>query len=259
MKVWFALLVVGMVGAENVKIEDLNLAITAATGGEEFTVSAGTYTRTMQTSGGYTWGIVIDGKAMTIVGEGSGSSILDGGNDHPVVYVYYVSSGKVVFDGLAVKNGHYGNSAVGGGMYIFNSDVEMSNMLIEKNTADSDGGGVGLNRGTLLMVRCIVRSNTAGTNGGGLYVYSGVEAGEATLLGNTFESNTAAIGDDIYTYGPVTVHGCGAGAYGTKGAALDTSGRTIGGEPFSWSGCSACERYVPPPYRHLSIYRPTIF
>lgn len=254
MKVWFALLVVGMVGAENVKIEDLNLAITAATGGEEFTVSAGTYTRTMQDSGGYTWGIVIDGKAMTIVGEGSDSSILDGGNDHPVVGVYDVSSGKVVFDGLAVKNGYSAYS--GGGMYIYNSDVEMSNMLIEKNTADSDGGGVGLNRGTLLMVRCIVRSNTA-EYGGGLYVWS---EGEATLLGNTFESNTATgSGDDIYNNGgTVTVHGCGAGAYGTKGAALDTYG-TIGGEPFSWSGCSACERYVPPPYRHSSIYRPTIF
>ena len=46
MKVWLALLVVGMVGAENVKIEDLDLAITAATGGEEFTVSAGTFTGT---------------------------------------------------------------------------------------------------------------------------------------------------------------------------------------------------------------------
>ena len=80
---WFALLVVGMVGAENVKIEDLDLAITAATGGEEFTVSAGTYTRTMQGSNGVTFGIVIHGKAMTIVGEGSDSSILDGGNDHP--------------------------------------------------------------------------------------------------------------------------------------------------------------------------------
>ena len=129
MKVWFALLVVGMVGAENVKIEDLDLAITAATGGEEFTVSAGTYTRTMQSSG-YTYGIVIERKAMTIVGEGSDSSILDGGNDHPVVCVRYVSSGKVVFDGLAVKNGYSGNGNIGG-MYIRSSDVEMSNMLIE--------------------------------------------------------------------------------------------------------------------------------
>jgi len=42
-------------------------------------------------------------KAMTIVGEGSDSSILDGGNYHQVVSVY--GSGKVVFDGLAVKNG----------------------------------------------------------------------------------------------------------------------------------------------------------
>ena len=222
MKVWLALLVVGMVGAENVKIEDLDLAITAATGGEEFTVSAGTYTRTMQSSGGYTYGIVIDGKAMTIVGEGSDSSILDGGNDHKVVRVTDVSSGKVVFDGLAVKNGYSGNGYSIGGMFIYNSDVEMSNMLIEKNTADSDGGGVDLESGTLLMVRCIVRSNTAGTRGGGLFVYGG---GEATLLGNTFESNTATgSGDDIYIYksdGTVTVHGCGAGAYGTKGAALD--------------------------------------
>ena len=184
-------------------------------------------------------GIVIERKAMSIVGEGIDSSILDGGSDHPVVYVGGVSSGKVVFDGLAIKNGKYGT---GGGMDIVDSDVEMSNMLIENNKViGGHGGGVCIRDGaTILIVRCIVRSNTA-RYGGGLYVNSGV----ATLIGNTFESNTAThsgSGDDIRNNGgTVTVHGdCGAGAYSTKGAALDTSG-TIGGEPISYS-CLACER-----------------
>ena len=216
-------------------IEQLDTLITAASGGEEFTVSAGTYTRTMEGSDGHTYGIVIEGKAMTIVGEGSDSSILDGGNDHHVVEVYDVSSGKVVFDGLAVKNGY--DSSIGG-MLISNSDVEMSNMLIEKNTADGRCGGVYLyNSGTLLMVRCIVRSNTASFwgDGGGLFVYNG----EVTLLGNTFESNTAThSGDDIYNYnGTVTVHGCPDGYDEIKGAALDTVG-PIEGEPFSYT-CTA--------------------
>jgi len=43
-------------------------------------------------------------------------SILDGGNDHTVILVIYVvSSSKVVFDGLAVKNGNDGGC---GGSYL---------------------------------------------------------------------------------------------------------------------------------------------
>lgn len=244
MRLGIALLVVGRVAAENVKIEDLDVAITAASGGEELAVSAGTYTKTMESSAGSTRGIYIEGKTMSIVGEGSDLSILDGGSDHGVVYVGnvgYMSSGKVVFDGLAIRNGKsYGGDGFGSGMYIVRSDVEISNMLFENNDAGGNtGGGVYLGVSTMLMERCILRSNTA-NYGGGLSVNSGV----ATLIGNTFESNTAistGYGDDIHNnYGPVTVHGCGTGTYGTKGAALDTNG-AFEGEPFSYS-CSACER-----------------
>ena len=113
MRLGIVLLVISWVGAENVEIEDLDVAITTAKGGEEFAVSAGTYTKNVDFNYEI-WGIVIEGKAMSIVGEGSDLSILDGGSDHQVLYVYDVTSGKVVFDGLVIRNGMGGH---GGGMY----------------------------------------------------------------------------------------------------------------------------------------------
>ena len=101
----------------------------------------------------------------------------------------------------------------------------------------------GVDSGTVTIVNSIIRDNTAAYYGGGMTVTSSSSA-TVNVYGITFSSNTASDGgNDIYRDGgTVTVYGCEAGWYGgTQGSALSTSG-TIGGSPYSFSGCTACAR-----------------
>ena len=89
--------------------------------------------------------------------------------------------------------------------------------------------------GIIILVHCVLEGNSA-RSGGGLYV-----GGAATLYGCTFASNTASYGPDIRNWGTVSVYGCAAGSYGTQGTSLSTGG-TVSGTPFSFSGCTECAR-----------------
>ena len=100
----------------------------------------------------------------------------------------------------------------------------------------------GVDSGTVTIVNSIIRDNTAAYYGGGMTVTSSSSA-TVNVYGTTFSSNTARYGPDIKNNDEtVTVYGCEAGWYGgTQGSALSTYG-TIGGTPYSFSGCTACAR-----------------
>ena len=93
---------------------------------------------------------------------------------------------------------------------------------------------------TTTIVNSIIRDNSAYYEGG-MYVFSAT----VNLYATTFSSNSpdrSSYGPDIRNLGTVTVYRCAAGYYGgTRGAALETYG-TIGGSPYSFSGCTACAR-----------------
>ena len=231
------------------------------------------------TAGTYSTATLTIGKAISIACTADNHGcILDGENDHRVVYVRAVSGTAVNLTGLKITRG--GGGIHGAGVYISTGSVTMTDCFISDNTVASSavsciplcccciagwrlvgrrlivctnritfkntlnalmqwGGGVYVGgSGIVTLVNCVLEGNSAEW-GGGMSV-----SGAATLYGCTFASNTARSGGaDIYRWsGTVSAYSCAAGYYGgTQGASLSTSG-TIPGSPFSFSGCTECPR-----------------
>jgi len=120
--------------------------------GGTLTVTPETYTGeiAIETSSTYGAGVKIT-KALTIECSATDHScILDGEDDHRVVFVYGVSSGTTNLIGLKITRGSIGN--YGAGIYIRNSDATITNCLISDNEGSvSTRGYVHLN--SLLFVR----------------------------------------------------------------------------------------------------------
>jgi hypothetical protein len=132
-------------------------------------------------------------------------------------------SGHVQFNRCTIKDnlvrGSEGipggsSSGRGGGIWIDDGSVELSNCLIQGNTAHgtapggmqgnqgfASGGGVHVQTGDVTFFNTVLWGNTAssthGTNGGGLYAASGqVSVTNCTLMNNTplaIDLNTAAV------------------------------------------------------------------
>ncbi|MFC0876801.1 hypothetical protein ACE01N_09410 [Saccharicrinis sp. FJH2] len=105
------------------------------------------------------------GMELTIMGNGPGVTILDGGGTNQVFYVDVFEA--LIIESLSVANG---SGTDGGGVYAYVPyyltlrDVEISNC-----TATTDGGGLYITSGTVTLQRVYFDSNSAGSNGGGMY------------------------------------------------------------------------------------------
>src|SRR3990172_1856437 len=200
----------------------------AATNGEDDTINiaAGTY-NTDGTTFDYPLDIVAGDEnfALTIVGEGPGVTILDGGNSEQVLDIQTWnipddSNVNITITGMTIQNGNDPTPTGGGGLYVRteSANITIENCEFGNNSAaggggarvHSDSGDVTLNNNTFtdnsgggasvgnesgditLTDNTFTNNSVAGGSGGGASV--GNESGDITLTDNTFTNNSVAGG-----------------------------------------------------------------
>src|SRR5262245_20015715 len=159
----------------------------ALPGADTISIPAGSYVLTL---GGRAEDHAVTGDldvtdALTIVGAGAASTVIDGGGIDRVFDVF----APLAMSGVTIRGGDPGSGADGGG--ILNGGVlAVSDAVIAGNRADSGGGIANDNDVTLSGVT--VSDNTAGLDGGGLD-----NNGTATVRGVTFTRNTGVGGGAV--------------------------------------------------------------
>jgi hypothetical protein len=222
--------------------DNVQAAVDAATGGEVIKVAGDTYTDVTPRAapGGYTGSSVVTqvvyiDKAVTIRG---GYTTLDNFADsNPLWYPTTLDAegqGRVLFvagdvspviEGLRLTGGDAGgmggyqlgpnNYDAGGGVYVTDAEMSLSDSQVFSNTAE-DGGGVFLDNSASMLNGLSIISNTVTREGGGVFVRNSpailgnstvswntaqgagwsdgggahVEGSDATFSGNTFAHNT---------------------------------------------------------------------
>lgn len=103
--------------------------------------------------------------SVRITGPGMGMLTLDA-NQESHVFTFDSNGDEVFVSGLSMVNGHSNN---GGGVYAFNTILEMNDVEVSGNYAANDGGGVFSDQATVGISNSVITGNTAGDSGGGLY------------------------------------------------------------------------------------------
>lgn len=146
-----------------------------ATGGDTIEVAAGTYQDAT---------IAIT-KDVTISGQGTGSTILDGATDKIVITTN--TAGTRTIQNLTIQNGFSGS--VGGGI----DDVgdtgttQLTNVELKSNTGNG-GGAINIGNSNVTVTNSSIHNNTASSSGGGGIYGTG---GTITVTGSDIYSNTA--------------------------------------------------------------------
>jgi hypothetical protein len=148
--------------------------------------------------GVYAGPFLIESKSLRIVADhGPAETVLDGQGTMPTVFAA-VGGARVRIEGFTVKGGHGGTTvelpdgvtaALGGGVLISRSDVELAGCVIEGNFAEI-GGGIGASESRVLLLDTAVLDNIATFQGGGLAILDT----NADLRGGTVRGNSAAAG-----------------------------------------------------------------
>ena len=169
---------------------DLQAAIDGASPGATLTLCAGTWTltRTVEIT-----------KNLTLIGAGTGQTIVDGGRQSARggVRVLAIAHGATVtVRDLTITNGvaddprHLGN---GGGIAVgTNCTLTLQHSSVTNNAATHDGGGLYVDsNGTLTLAGSSVTGNTA-LYGGGIYAFFGTVNLEASSVTTTPRRLTVA-------------------------------------------------------------------
>ncbi|MDF7798740.1 hypothetical protein P4C99_04655 [Pontiellaceae bacterium B1224] len=147
---------------------NIQTAVDAAAEGDIVQVDAGTYMTGAE--------IVID-KAITLESiHGAASTVLDGQNEHRVLYL---RNGYMT--GFTIRNGNYFEP--GGGVYCYRAIVE--NCIITNNYSSNAGGGVKCASSTLR--NCLIVRNSAAL-GGGISYGSGSALENCVIAENSADS-----------------------------------------------------------------------
>ena len=179
----------------------LQYALNEADNGDTIRMAAGVYNVNVSFN-----------KSLTINGDGSAHSILDGGSTSSD-RVIQIQPGKVVqISGVTIRNGR--NDTWGGGIENWGT-LTLTQVIVSDNASPYGGGIFSGDGGVLTLTDATIRGNTAtGTglgNGGGLY-----NSGQATLQNSTFSGNAA-------------VHEMGGGLANNGGADMSLTNVTISG------------------------------
>lgn len=86
--------------------------------------------------------------------------------------VYANGADSCVIDGFVITGGRSESTAIGAGVYAFNSDLIIKNCLVHTNVAYWRGGGIALDEcdSVIIINTTIVNNNTETFNGGGIYI-----------------------------------------------------------------------------------------
>jgi predicted outer membrane repeat protein len=179
-------------------------AIGSATDGATIYVEAGSYEAT---------GIDLDGRSITVVGDGSAVTTLEAGDRRAIVGDDAESltlMGLTMTGGLATRGGAVlldtgaltaddvvfsGNRAGdGGALSLTDVTTTLTDVWFLDNATPRDGGAIAATRGSIDGVRVVFQSNTAESDGGALYA-----SGAAISLENVLATgNSAYNGGALY-------------------------------------------------------------
>ena len=146
----------------------INQGLYAASFGDTVLVAADTYYENI------IWP-QIDG--INLIGEGSESTIIDGGGVASVIRFEAndVITNATVVDGFTITNGYAPPPwpySQGGGIFLFYADPILTDLVITGNNADDFGGGV-YNWGADPIFRKVVISNNTAASHGGFHCLNG--------------------------------------------------------------------------------------
>jgi hypothetical protein len=176
-----------------------------------------------------------------------GGSVIDGGGEtRPLTVLNENHEGDVIIDGLTLQNGDATNSPIGpgagGGLFVTDGNVTISNSTISGNTArslpdpgtdsiDGRGGGIYVPSGRLTITNSTISGNTAsgvllddptfsppfgGEVGRGGGIYFGLTPNGSTFnfeLNNSTVNNNSAQASDFGPSGSAFSQGCGGGLF----------------------------------------------
>ena len=96
--------------------------------------------------------------------------------------------------GSVIQDPIFGPTPVGGGVFCYECNPQISNCYLVGNVVDGFGAGMAIVRGNPVVSDCLFDSNSAGGHGGGLYVFDNANP---TISNCTFRSNEANWGGGI--------------------------------------------------------------
>lgn len=158
----------------------IQAAVDASGAGDVIQVAAGTYAENV---------LIPSDSELTVAGAGASSTFVDGGDTERVFRVF--SSSTVTLTNLSVTNGNF---SLGGGIYVFQSDVRVERALLYDNAADA-GAGFFAYQSDITIQNSAIFHNAAADDGGGIAVEG---AGTLTLNNSSVFDNTATRGGGIY-------------------------------------------------------------
>jgi len=152
------------------------------------------------------------GKRITVHSKnGAESTIIDGQANGSVITFDHGEAANSILDGFTIQNGSALN---GGGIYCFSSAPNITNCIINGNTAGKDGGGIYSSSGSIYSINssnpkidnCIISNNIAGEDGGGVFcnIYSEITITDCHINDNVADGNGGGINCASYFFIPIS-------------------------------------------------------
>ena len=145
-------------------------------------------------------------KQLTLVGDGAGSTIIDGRNAGRVFRTGF----EVTISSVTIQNGATITPSsnifdIGGGAILNSGALTIQDSVLQNNSALGNGGAIFNMNDALIIENTEILSNTADGLGGGIYGYN--LGGAITLTNSLLARNTAVslYGGGIDTNGPLTM------------------------------------------------------
>ena len=203
----------------------------AGAGTDTILVPAGTYQLTIpgaDEDDGLTGDLDIV-QGLTLMGDGAGQTILDGGGHDRVLHISEMQIGVVLRD-LTVQNGLVeATDLLGGGGVLSLGDLSLERVEL-KNNAALRGGGARNSQGVLNVLDSTITGNTAFTEGGGIYGDGVMTIARAQFIANQAEYGGGINSDEAITLSEVTLSQNQAAYFG--GGLFNDSNATIQGVLF---------------------------
>ncbi len=180
-------------------LTDITALLSTGTSGSPLAYSITTDGTIALCSGTWYANLEVDAAELDVVGvDGSSAVVVDGASDDSVLSV--VGGATVSVSGLTLQNG---SSGYGGGIYVSNSELSATEVVLRSNTASTSGGGLYAYNSTIALTACTLDSNAA-YYGGGLLADTDTDL---TITTSTVSSNAAThSGGGVYVYDGSTLN-----------------------------------------------------
>jgi hypothetical protein len=208
----------------------IQTAVNDAVSGDTINIAAGRYTEN----------VAIAGKALTLVGQSAGSTLVYGSTATSPVFTLGSAVATdtpllITIQGLTISHGsHTGGTGVGGGVQVRSgSYLHIANSTITENNAIT-GGGIGINSPgapVTTITACLIAGNFAqtvspGGPGGGVLVATG---STVSIQKSSITGNSAVNGGGIYQYIGSTLSVAGTTVSGNSASAVERDLGPAGG------------------------------